>query len=152
MKKGYSLIEVSVIMFFVILLGGIAYVTFGQSKADTKFNQIKMTFSTISSLQKSYYESNTDYTTDSEQIMSYMSNINTDPYTITTLVLASNADYNNLSVSKNISATQAKFGVAGLDSEYCYRLLLVYDIATKQWSEEISRTTTLTCSGDNITQ
>ena len=152
MKKAYSLIEVSVIMFFVILLGGIAYVTFGQSKSDTKFNQMKMTFSAISSMERNYYESNTDFTTESEQIMSNISNMNSESYTITPLTLVADTDHNKLSVSKNISASKASFGVAGIDNEYCYRLLLSLDIATKQWSEEISRTTTLTCSGDNITQ
>lgn len=152
MKKAYSLIEVSVIMFFVILLGGIAYVTFGQSKSDTKFNQMKMSFSAISSMEKNYYEGNTDFTTESDQIMSYLSNVNTEAYTITSLTLVADTDYNKLSVSKNINSVRANFGVAAIDNEYCYRLLLSFDITTKQWSEEISRTTTLTCSGDNITQ
>ena len=150
MKKCFSLIELSTVLLLIIILSGVTYVTFYQSKDDTKYNLMKSTFQQLAEFQKNFYNSNTDFATSGNVIESYLGKGDGEKLEITSLPLSSNSDLNKISISKNVSSTFAKFGATTYDGSYCYRLLLNFDITNKEWSESISRTTTLTCSGDNV--
>jgi Tfp pilus assembly protein PilE len=147
MKKAFSLIELSTVLLLIIILSGVTYVTFYQSKDDTKYNIMKSTFQQLAEFQKNFYNSNTDFATSGSVIESYLGKGDGEKLEITNL---SSSDLNKISISKNVSNTSAKFGATTFDGTYCYRLLLNYQVSSNEWTESISRTTTLTCSGDNV--
>lgn len=151
MKKAFSLIEVSLVLFFMVLLTGIAYTTFNQSKDDTKYYQSKATLSALASFERKYFENVTDFSLNSQQIFSELDKIDSVGFSVTELALQS-TDIDKISVAKSIPSggTTAKFGAAITSGEYCFRLLLTYNKTDNRWEENISRSTTLTCSGASI--
>jgi len=149
-KKGFSMVELTIVLTLISILLLIAYSSFIGSKNDSAKANLKASLDAVTSAEEINYNSKHVFETgvsNFTNLVTFTDNSRTFTFTNSSLNIAS--DLNLLSVAKTTDVTGTDiFGIAGTTGVECLLAQISVSSDGNTWDEKFSVITTGDCSGN----